>query len=116
MAESPPYNQVFYTTAPPDYVLSQLALVRPSGWYPMPGGPSTIIWNHRYMTQAVLIVGVILLVTTCIGGLLLLARSDESLLANVNVEGGRTKVILTGAADQYMAGSIFQALNQLPPA
>jgi hypothetical protein len=46
----------------------------------------------------------------------LLARSDETLTANITVEGGRTKILLTGAADQYMAGAMFLALNQLPPA
>ena len=116
MAESPPYNQVFYTSAAPNEVLTHLSMIRPAGWHSVAGGPSTIIWTHKYMTQAVLIVGVVLLVTTCIGGLLLLARSDESLMANVTVEGARTKIILTGAADQYMSGAIFQALNQLPPA
>jgi hypothetical protein len=68
------------------------------------------------MTQAVLIVGVILLLTTCIGGLLLLVRSDETLTANVSVEGARTRILVTGAADQYMAGAMFQALTSLPPA
>lgn len=115
MAESPPYNQVYYTSAPPDMALNQLSLVRPSGWYSYPAGPSTIVWTHKYMTQAVLIVGVILLVTTCIGGLILLARSDETLTANITVDGARTRILLTGAADQYMAGAMFQALNQLPP-
>lgn len=116
MAESPPYNQVFYTSAAPNDVLNHLSMIRPPGWNPVPSGPSTIMWTHKYMTQPVLIVGVVLLVTTCIGGLLLLARSDESLMANVTAEGGRTKIILSGAADQHMAGAIFQALNQLPPA
>ena len=116
MAESPPYNQIFYTSAAPNDVLNHLSMVRPPNWHPTPGGPSTIIWTHKYMTQAVLIIGVVLLITTCIGGLLLLARSDESLMANVTAEGGRTKVILSGAADQHMAGALFQALNQLPPA
>ena len=116
MAESPPYNQVFFTSAPPNDVLTHLSMIRPPGWNGMPGGPSTIIWTRRYMSQAVLIVGVVLLLTTCIGGLLLLVRSDESLVGNVTVEGGRTKVVLSGVADQYMASAIFQALNQLPPA
>jgi hypothetical protein len=116
VAESPPYNQVFYTSAAPNDVLNQLSLIRPPGWYSVAGGPSTIIWIHKYMTQAVLIVGVVLLVTTCIGGLLLLARSDESLTGNVTIDGGRTKVLLTGVADQYMSSALFQALNQLPPA
>lgn len=116
MAESPPYNQVFYTTLAPNDVLNQLSLIRPPGWNAIVGGPSTIIWTHKYMTQAVLIVGVVLLVTTCIGGLLLLARSDESLTGNVTSDGGRTKVLLTGVADQNMTGALFQILNQLPSA
>ena len=68
------------------------------------------------MTQAVLIIGVILLLTTCIGGLLLLVRSEETLTANVTLEGGRTKIIVTGAADQMMSSAMFSALNSLPPA
>jgi hypothetical protein len=116
MAESPPYNQIFYTSAVPNDVLNHLSMIRPPGWNPVQGGPSTIIWTHKYMTQAVLIIGVVLLITTCIGGLLLLVRSDESLMASVTAEGSRTKVVMSGAADQNMAGAIFQVLNQLPPA
>ena len=115
MSASPPYSQVFYTSAHPNDVLNQLSFVRAPGWTPVVGGPSTIIWNHRYMTDAVLIVGIILLLTTCVGGLLLLVRSDEALVGNVLVEGGRTKVILSGVADQYMVSGIFAALSQLPP-
>src|SRR5688572_19189057 len=111
MAESAPFNQVYYTSAAPNEVLNHLSMVRPPGWQFSPRGPVTVNWTHRYMTQAVLIVGVVLLITTCIGGLLLLVRSDESLIASVTDERGRTKVILSGAADAYMAGSMFQALN-----
>lgn len=116
MAESPPYNQVYYTTVAPNDVLGHLWTVRAPGWQASVGGPSTIIWSHRYMTQTVLIIGVVLLITTCIGGLLLLVRSDEYLTANVTAEGGRTKIVLSGAANQHMAGAMFQALNQLPAA
>jgi hypothetical protein len=43
-------------------------------------------------------------------------RSEETLAADVFVEHGRTKVMLTGAADQYMGSALFYMLNQLPPA
>jgi hypothetical protein len=116
VAESAPFNQVYYTSVSPNDVLNHLSMVRAPGWYPTVGGPATIVWSHKYMTQAVLIIGVVLLITTCIGGLLLLARSDEYLTATVTADGGRTKIVMSGAADQYMAGAMFQALNQLPSA
>jgi len=68
------------------------------------------------MTTAVLVIGVLLLITTLIGGLLLLARSEESLLGSAIWENCRTKLILSGVADRYMAGAVFNAINQLPPA
>jgi hypothetical protein len=116
MAESPPFNHLYYTSARPEDVMNYLSVIRAPGWVGRPGGPQTIIWTHRYMSTPVLVVGVILLVTTLIGGLLLLARSEESLAAAVFIEGGRTKVILSGAADRYMAAAVFNTLNQLPPA
>ena len=116
MAQSPPFNQVHYTSLPPDSVLQSLSTIRAPGWHYRQGGPYTILWTHKYMSTAVLIVGIILLLTTLIGGLLLLARSEESLNASVFVEGARTKVVMSGAADQYMAGAIFNMLNQMPPA
>lgn len=116
MAESPPFNQVYYTSASPQQALQTLSLVRAPGWVQRAGGPATIVWTHRYMTTPVLVIGVLLLVTTLIGGLLLLARSEESLVANAMVEGGRTKLILSGVADQYMTAAVFNALNSLPPA
>ena len=68
------------------------------------------------MSTPVLVVGVILLITTLIGGLLLLARSEETLLGHAMVEYGRTKVILSGSADHYMAGALFTTLQAFPPA
>ncbi len=116
MAQSPSFNQVHYTSASPDQVLNYLSGIRAPGWSGRPAGPRTISWTHRYMTTAVLVIGVILLLTTLIGGLLLLARSEESLMANVMVEAGRTKVLFSGAADQYMASAVFNAINTMPPA
>jgi hypothetical protein len=114
VAESPSFNQVYYTSAPPQAVVQYLSMIRAPGWTAQQIGPWTFAWSHRYMTNAVLIVGVLLLITTLIGGLLLLARSTESLMGNVMTEGGRTKVIFSGSADQYMAGAIFNAMNNLP--
>lgn len=116
MAESPGYNQVTYTAATPDAVLSSLSLIRAPGWLGRPAGPQTIMWTHRYMSTVVLVVGIILLLTTLIGGLLLLARSEESLMANVTWEGNKSKLVISGSADQYMVNALFMALNGLPPA
>ena len=116
MAESPAYNYMGYTSADPNTALTTLSLIRASGWDGRPAGPNSIIWTHRYMTTAVLVIGVILLLTTLIGGLLLLARSEESLLANVSWEGMRSKIMISGNANQVMVGQLFMALNNLPPA
>ena len=76
----------------------------------------TIVWTRRYTSTAVLVIGVLLLVTTLIGGLLLLVRSEESLTGTALRENGRTRVILSGAADQYLSAALFNALNTLPQA
>jgi hypothetical protein len=114
MAASPAFNQVFFTSAPPEWALSTLALARAPGWTARPAGPTSVIWTHKYMSTPVLIVGVILLLLTLIGGLLLLVRSEESLIASAMSEGGRTKVIVTGTADSNMAAAVFTAVSSLP--
>ena len=114
MPASPGFNQIFFTTAPPEQVLATLALAKAPGWTARPGGPMTVMWTHRYMTTAIMVTGVILLLLTLIGGLLLLVRSQESLLANAMLEGGRTKVIVSGSADQNMAAAVFNAMSSLP--
>jgi hypothetical protein len=114
VSASPAFNQVFYTSAAPDQVLASLAASRAPGWKTRQGAANSIIWTHRYSTTAVLIVGIVLLVTTLIGGILLLAKSEESLIVSVTMEGGLTKVIASGSADANMSASIFSVVNSFP--
>ena len=115
MAESPPFNQVYYTSISPDELLTQLAMIQP-GWTARSGGLWTIVWTRKYTSTLVLVVGIALLLMTLIGGLLLLVRSEESLVGNIVIEQGRTKLILTGVADQYLASALFSTLGSLPQA
>lgn len=117
MAASPPIQQTLITAAPPAEVERYLSGLNVTGWVRTSAPSDSLIWSHRYMSTGVLVVGVILLLTTLIGGLVLLIRDTEKLVVTLApLPGGGTKVVVSGAADTWISSGLFQMLNQLPPA
>jgi hypothetical protein len=115
MAASPPIQQTFVTTASLDEVGRYLSGLNVTGWTRTSAPRDSLIWSHRYMSTGVLVVGIILLLTTLIGGLVLLIRETENLIVTLSpLSNGGTRIVVSGAADTWVSSSLFQMLNQLP--
>lgn len=116
MAASPPMQQVLNTSAAPAEVERYLAGLNVPGWARSGSPTGSLIWSHKYISNVILIVGIVLLLTTLIGGLVLFLRDTELLVVTMSpLNSGGTKIVVAGAADVAMSSSLFQMLNQLPP-
>lgn len=111
-------NSITQTSADLATVRTAVAQLSVPGWSgpSRTGDPNEARWTRSYRTTLVTIVGIVLLITTLIGGLLLLMKNTEVVSITIIDEGATRKVIVSGSGDQPMQAEIFRLIASLPRA
>ena len=113
MAASSPFNRVFDVPISAGSAAATLSSISVSDWNgSISNEPrrTTIVWGRTYRSTTVLIVGLALLVTTIVGGLILLLKEYEELVVTIVETPRGARVVVAGAADPALAAAIFTAM------